>query len=208
LAVCSLCGVGCGDPTDCFCDPARYWSYHRAAPGDPKYTFSSRGASTTEVRDGDVEGWKWGKGEPPELTTVGKVCKIDEPPARPASSGGGRAVASTTTEPAASGPTTAAPPTTVTPGAPVGAARSAPMVTTTAAPAPVVAAGETGETASPAPTTTTEPAPDEPAQALASTSRQADDGARSGPSPVALALFALLLLGLVGWRWRLRRAHA
>jgi hypothetical protein len=208
LAVCSLCGVGCGDPSDCFCDPAHYWAYHRAAPGDGKYAFSSRGASTTTVRDGDVEGWKWGKGEPPELTTVGKVCNVDEPPARTASGGG----ATTSTGPPTPTTTPAEPATTAAPVA--SGVRPAP---TTSAPAaarsgntgPAASAGDAGTVGAGdlAADTGTDSVINDAPTATARARPPADKPSR-GPSPIALALFVVLLAGLVGWRWRLRRAHA
>jgi hypothetical protein len=212
LAVCSLCGVGCGDPSDCFCDSAHYWAYHRAAPGDGSYTFSSRGASTTVVRDGDVEGWKWGKGEPPELTTVGKVCNVDEPPARP-SSGGSTA----TTGPPA--PATTAPPEPTTTAAPVASgarpapANSAPAAsgsgnTGPATDAGTVGAGDLATAATPDDLAAgAEPTGDTTPTAAARPRVPADKPGR-GPSPIALALFVVLLAGLLGWRWRLRQAHA
>jgi hypothetical protein len=215
MAVCSLCGVGCGDPSDCFCDPARYWAYHRAAPGDAKYAFSSRGASSTVVRDGDVEGWKWGKGEAPELTTVGKVCNVDEPPPRTASGG------SPTTTDVPPGPTTTPSPapaavSTSTTAAPAGPATSAPTAARSGNAGPAASGGEpatvgaddlataasAGDLAADA---GTDGARDQSPTARA---RPSADKAGRGPSPIALALFVVLLASLVGWRWRLRRAHA
>lgn len=72
-AVCSIDGAGC--PThDCLtCDPNdHYWSYwRREADG---WRYATRGAAGQTVRDGDVEGWRWGAGDPPGHTTFAAIC--------------------------------------------------------------------------------------------------------------------------------------
>jgi hypothetical protein len=89
-AVCRLAGVGPqGD--DCFADYPDFWGYWRG-DGHGGWTWSSTGAASTTVRDGDLNGWVWGTGDtgttharPPSLT-VGEVCVVSPPSAAPAAS--------------------------------------------------------------------------------------------------------------------------
>lgn len=76
-AVCMLAGVG---PTgeDCFEDYPDFWGYWRGSSSG--WTWSSSGAGSTSVGNGDVEGWSWGSGNdgnthprPPE-TSFSSVC--------------------------------------------------------------------------------------------------------------------------------------
>lgn len=92
-AVCMLAGVGpTGD--DCFEDYPYFWGYWRGESGG--WSWSSTGAASTTVGDGDVEGWSWGIGDTgavhpqPPPTAFADVCpQLSEPsPAAPA--GGGR----------------------------------------------------------------------------------------------------------------------
>ena len=222
--VCMLCGVGCASG-DCFCNPSKYWAYHRAGPGESTYRASSLGASSTMVRNGDVEAWKWGPGTAPAKTTVSEVCGVPEPPSRTASA--------TSTTPA---PTTTEPTTTTTEAgqSPAGAtetptARSAPTSTPTA---PRQGAGGSPTTTPPPPgapeAATSEPTdattPDAteqeaaaPAAAEVERSLGAEAGAAadtnegqegtSGGQLATLAAFTALLGGLLVWRSRLRRAN-
>jgi hypothetical protein len=61
-AVCKLYGVG-DEPVPSQCPGG--WVYYRAVGGAGGWTQSSQGASNTTVHDGDVEGWKYGGGQPP-----------------------------------------------------------------------------------------------------------------------------------------------
>ena len=78
-AVCMLAGVG---PTggDCFEQYPDFWAYWRS-DGSGGWTWGSTGAGSTEVADGDVEGWAWGSGDGPDShpaplsTTFASVCK-------------------------------------------------------------------------------------------------------------------------------------
>lgn len=81
VAVCSLCGTGCPADSTCLtCGGASYWSYWRADRGADAYTYAQEGVGRHVVRDGDVEGWRWGDGSaPPPFTTVDAVC--DDPDA-------------------------------------------------------------------------------------------------------------------------------
>ena len=212
-AVCAICGVGCA-AGNCFCDRARFWAYHRAAPGGG-YTYSRAGVSSTLVRDGDVEGWRWGSGAAPPYASVGQVCGVAEPAPR-----SGPAETTTTATPAPAGPSPGpagpepAPPS-GPPAAPPAPAR--PAVTQPPAPpeddAPPATVADTSGVADP-PAVVDElpevadgsapPRVDGPARPLAS-----DRGAGEAevPSVLSLAAFVVVVGGLVGWRWRLRR-HA
>jgi hypothetical protein len=89
-AVCRLAGVGPqGD--DCFADYPDFWGYWR---GDDHggWTWSSTGAASTTVADGDLDGWVWGSGDaattharPPSLS-VTDVCVAPSPSPTPAAS--------------------------------------------------------------------------------------------------------------------------
>lgn len=81
-AICRIDGEGCNFPQEsCFCqcesNPCRYWSYWRLQEG--RWVYSNLGAGNTTVRNGDVEGWRWGVGtvqtaEPPPLLTFEDLC--------------------------------------------------------------------------------------------------------------------------------------
>ncbi|MGQ9594781.1 MAG: hypothetical protein ACUVXH_09690 [Anaerolineae bacterium] len=85
-AVCAIEGVGCQFPTeDCFCQcrgaECRYWTYWRLEGG--RWVYSSVGASSRLLGDGDVDAWVWGDGKtPPPPLTFADVCPV--PGATPA----------------------------------------------------------------------------------------------------------------------------
>jgi hypothetical protein len=73
--ICRIDGEGCDFPAEtCFCQcqgsPCIYWSYWRLTEGEWRY--SNIGAGNAVVRDGDVDGWRWGQGT---------VDKAESPPA-------------------------------------------------------------------------------------------------------------------------------
>ena len=77
--ICKLDKTGCNYPAeDCFCrclgTPCQYWTYWYAAEG--KWKYSSQGASSHTVEDGDVEGWVWGSGKnlPPADVLAAGIC--------------------------------------------------------------------------------------------------------------------------------------
>ncbi|MGA2285647.1 MAG: hypothetical protein ABSG55_05215 [Dehalococcoidia bacterium] len=63
-ATCMIDGVGCPNPSDCWCQcqggSCRYWAYYTLADGGWRY--SAVGSSLRKVHDGDVDGWAWGAG--------------------------------------------------------------------------------------------------------------------------------------------------
>lgn len=74
--VCSINGEGCSYPAEtCFCrcqgSPCVYWSYWQLQP-EGGWRYRPLGASNTQVRNGDVDGWQW---------AAGTREKIAEPPA-------------------------------------------------------------------------------------------------------------------------------
>lgn len=72
-AVCRLFGVGRDAGPNCLGGADgdnRYWAYFRAPTGTSSFTYSRAGAGSTQVRDGDVEGWKFATGQAPAWAPV------------------------------------------------------------------------------------------------------------------------------------------
>lgn len=114
LAVCAIGDTGCKDAgsfTSCFCQcqggDCTYWAFFTRQFGK-NWVYSSLGFNLIKVKDGDVHGWKWGRGGPnnapaPQDITFTQICG-HEPR-------GGAAPTATTAPTAAStvpAPTTAA----------------------------------------------------------------------------------------------------
>ena len=187
-AVCALCGKGCPADDSCLtCGGDSYWAYHQA-PAGSGYRKSPAGVSSTRVRDGGVEGWRWGTGGPPPLESIDEVC----PPG-----------ATGTTPPATGG----SPSPTAAPG---GGGRPSPVASTPAAPASPAATVTTVpgavETTVLGPTTTTAPTTDDTGRQAASR-RTPTGGGDGGGSAASLAVFGLLLAGLVAWTVWVRRTR-
>ncbi len=82
IAVCRIDNQGCSYPEqDCFCQcqgaPCIYWSYWRLV--NDSWEYSNTGASSSQVRHGDVSGWAWGAGStsqasPPPLVSFEEIC--------------------------------------------------------------------------------------------------------------------------------------
>lgn len=94
-AVCAIDGVGCPGDNSCLtCRQPKFWSYSRAPSGSGGFSVSAGGASSSTVRDGDVEGWRWGGGTPSH-SSAAEICgEVSPPPpvspsAPPVSNGGG-----------------------------------------------------------------------------------------------------------------------
>ena len=204
-AVCALCGKGCPADESCLtCGGSNYWAYHRARAGAVAYSPSAAGVSSTRVRDGDVEGWRWGSGGPPPLMTVDQVCgaaaQPSPPPPPPADSGG-------------SGPSPAPPPSSGgDPQSPAPPAQRAPSATLAAPAAPAVAPPETSSTTGPATTETiVVPSPSSTSDIAAASRTRSDrnDSGSEGGSPLSLVGFGLLLAAIGAWAaWARRRARA
>ncbi len=75
-AVCRLFGVGRDSGADCLGGTggdARYWAYYRSPAGTSSFKYSSVGAGSTTVRDGDVEGWRFGTGAAPAYVSLASL---------------------------------------------------------------------------------------------------------------------------------------
>ena len=126
LAVCSIGERGCQDASSfssCFCEcqggDCEYWAFFTRSYGN-SWAYSSLAFNLLQVKDGDVHGWKWGKGAPssapsPKDVTFDKICGHGPR--------GGVAPTATTAQPTA---TTQAPPPvgTLLPASPSAAAPS------------------------------------------------------------------------------------
>ncbi len=90
-AVCKIDGEGCNYPLEpCFCQcqgtPCVYWAYYYQENG--AWVYSGEGAGSRTVRNGDVEGWAWGEGEPgqgaaPPLIPFEQICPLPTPTPTP-----------------------------------------------------------------------------------------------------------------------------
>jgi hypothetical protein len=74
-ALCAIDGEGCG-AEDCFCQcqgsTCIYWSYWHLDGGD--WVYSAVGASAYKAHNGDVEGLRWGEGDPPPVIPFDQIC--------------------------------------------------------------------------------------------------------------------------------------
>lgn len=69
--VCGIQGEGCSSD-NCMCDyPPNYWSYWHL---DGDWVYSQMGFGGYFVSNGDVEGWSWGAGEPPQGISFDQIC--------------------------------------------------------------------------------------------------------------------------------------
>ncbi len=88
LAVCALGQTGCSDSssfTSCFCQcqggDCTYWAFFTRQFGK-NWVYSSLAFNLLKAKDGDVHGWKWGKGGPnnapaPQDITFNQICGHD-----------------------------------------------------------------------------------------------------------------------------------
>jgi hypothetical protein len=72
-AMCSFKSEGCTYPSQkCFCQPS-FWSYWILKPVG--WQSSSQGVSLTSVKNGDVQGFRWGNGSAaPPPTSFESIC--------------------------------------------------------------------------------------------------------------------------------------
>jgi hypothetical protein len=85
-AVCRLLGVGRDAGPNCLGGAdgdARYWAYFRAPAGTSSFKYSSVGAGSARVHDGDVEGWKFGTGAAPQYVSLASLLPPPPPPPTP-----------------------------------------------------------------------------------------------------------------------------
>ena len=107
-AVCRLFGIGRDAGPNCLGGADgdnRYWAYFRAPSGTSSFTYSRAGGGSTQVHDGDVEGWKFGTGAAPAWSPVPvepattTTTATPPPPPNPPPAGGPVGVAPTGTAP-------------------------------------------------------------------------------------------------------------
>lgn len=91
VAVCALDGVGHAADDSCLGTPSdgRYWAYFRASGGAGSWTYARGGAGSATVSDGDVEGWRFGTGQPPPFSSFCDVVGCAPPPTSPPPAPGG-----------------------------------------------------------------------------------------------------------------------
>ena len=199
-AVCRLFGIGRDAGPNCLGGADgdnRYWAYFRAPSGTSSFTYSRAGGGSTQVRDGDVEGWKFGTGTapawspvPPEPATTTTTAPAP-PPSNPAPTGGAGGVA-----PAGTGPTLA-PDATPEQIAAFYAALGSTTTTTTVAPV----------TAEVRANRATRGATRRVASGRVAGATDTPDSSGGGGSAGSLALFALVAVALVGGGVLLRRSR-
>lgn len=144
-AVCALRGVG-SSPPNCLGAQASYWAYFRNG------AYARGGASSSKVRDGDVEGWRYGTGSsPPRAATAGTRAVAAPPPTTAAPTTAAPAPTAGPAPTAAPSPGVGSTPTTVPNGA---ATTSTSVAGADGSTTTTVAAGSTS-TAPPASTTIT-----------------------------------------------------
>jgi hypothetical protein len=159
--ICKINDTGCTYPEQpCVCQSygpgGVYWSYHHLKEG--KWRASVLGAGSYKVHDGDVEGWVWSDGSPPNVYTFDQLCPAEQP--QPTD----------TAPPPPPAPTdTPVPPTQVPTRRPVSTSTSrpaAPIMTVRVVETAVVAQ-PTATSAPPAPTDTLVPVPSDTPTATA-----------------------------------------
>lgn len=75
--VCRIGGAGCPS-ADCFCgcpapfDPCFYWSYFNW--NGRAWDFATAGAAQRQLHNGDVDGWRWSQGEPPDASAFTQLA--------------------------------------------------------------------------------------------------------------------------------------
>ena len=204
-AVCSLYGVG-HPATSSTClgeasDP-RYWAYWHVPEGQSGFdqsTYSRAAATSVRVHDGDVEGWRFGTGDPPEWPVISFP---ETPPATAASSGGGNPAGGGTGTPGDSGAPSTGPsvaaPTTSSTLSPEGWAAIAALKAASSTTTPTTSTTRPGTTKNGKDTQT------EVATKRASAMHDSGDG--SG-SVLSFAAFAVVLLLLAAGIFFARRAR-
>ncbi len=214
-AVCGLNGVGCPADSSCLtCQAPNYWAYHRADAGAGGFTYSSAGAGSTSVTNGDVEGWRWGTGAAPGFRSFASVCPLQPPPTTTTSttrppSNGGRPGGGPAGNPDNGGTGSTGGVTGGAPGAPGGSAEPGSSATTVAPTTTQAGEGRPGgdeEGSGPSPGDGT----DDP-EALDGDETAArtplEDGDGGGNARTWLAFAVLLgLFGAAGWRIRKLRS--
>ena len=75
VTICEIDGEGC-PANNCFCkcsgSTCDYWSYWHLVGGE--WSYSVVGVNGHRLGPGDVDGWTWGKGEPPPILALEQIC--------------------------------------------------------------------------------------------------------------------------------------
>jgi hypothetical protein len=221
-AVCAINGTGCAADANCLtCQAPNYWAYFRSESGSGGFTYSSGAATSSQVTDGDVEGWRWGTGAAPSYRSVADVCPLPtttttsttNPPAHNGggnhgggNNGGSNNGGSNNGGPNNGGPTGGP---TGTPGSsdtPDDTTPAEPGATTTLVPPTTVASG--GPNAGGSATAAGDDGESVDGEEAAAVSPLADDDGGGGTR--TWIAFAAILggFGLAGWRIRRLRSHS
>jgi hypothetical protein len=215
-AVCALDGVG-HEASQGAClgtlDDPRYWAYFRSPAGSSGWSYSRSCACTTAVHDGDVEGWRYGTGQSPPYSSFCSVAGCAPPPtaapptappatAAPAPSVQGTAV----TAPPGGGSNSVGPP-----GATSGPGSGGGASATTAGGAAGTATGDASTSTTPAGDGSDAPSTrrgtDQRALG-ASGGGSSGGGSSGGGSPWGVVAAAVVVVGLAGGAWWIRRSRA
>lgn len=203
-AVCKIGDTGCNYPQQsCFCQcntldaTCTYWAYAQIKDG--AWRASPLGAANSKVRNGDVEGWRWGRGdgasnETPPIISFDEICSAAVQPAiQPAAQ-------PTATEMATAQPTS----TPVLTETPSPAPTDAPSPT----PAPAATTAVTEPTQAPSPTPAAPTAtPIATAQPTATPTPQSATTTSESPLPL-LGFGAIVAVLVIGFALARRRGSA
>ena len=80
-AICKIEHEGCSVEDCLTCAYPNYWSYWHLVDG--AWVYSQASVSGYTVRNGEIEGWSWGSGEPPPVVPFDQICApppTDTPP--------------------------------------------------------------------------------------------------------------------------------
>lgn len=202
VVVCAIGATGCFDPASfdsCFCqckgNDCTYWAFFTRAHG-AGWVYSSVGIGLAKAKDGEVHGWKWGRGGPasapaPADVTFEQIC--GHPPR-----GGAAPTATPPPAAATTAPLPTLPPTgTAPPAAATGAPTAPAGATASVAPSAPATAAITLVPQSPAPS----PAPS-PADAAAGREGGSGGAGRIVAFGAVAGALVLAIAGAAVWRRR------
>ncbi len=197
--LCSIDDVGCFKPgsfNGCFCEcsgggSCQYWAFFTQRYG-AGWVYSALAFNLTRAKDGDLQGWKWGKGSlqsapVPATTTFERVCghsPLSKATAVPSPS----ASRAPSTTAAATVPATPSPPTAEVPAS----AEATPAAASTpeATPLSTLPAGSASNTVTLSSPVVAGPAP------AASRTGSSNDGGREGA--MAFGVVATAMIAVIG----------
>lgn len=90
VTICKIGGEGCDYPAKpCFCQcldagvkTCTFWGYYRIDSSSGAWRYANGGPGSVRVRDGDLEGWRWGQHQQglgsPAPSTLAGVCERGE----------------------------------------------------------------------------------------------------------------------------------